>query len=74
MATSPREPVSAGSSLTSAWWRFPIYDPGPPWWFENVGEELQKQLALEQIQTMREHLQTQMKSLERQAEILSKKR
>jgi len=62
------------ANLTSAWWRIPIYDPGPPWWFESVGEEIQQQLILEQINTQKEVLQAHVNSLARQAELLSRKR
>jgi hypothetical protein len=72
MAGNPKESVAA--NLSSAWWRVPIYDPGPPWWFETVGEQIQQQLVLEQINTQKEILQAQLNSLTRQAELLSKKR
>jgi len=72
MAGSSKDTIAA--NLTSAWWRVPIYDPGPPWWFESVSEETQKQLILEQINTQKEVLQVHLASLTRQAEFLSKKR
>jgi hypothetical protein len=62
------------ASLTTAWWRIPIYDPGPPWWYDTVGGDVQQQLILEQINTQKEILQVQLNSLTRQAEILSRKR
>jgi hypothetical protein len=71
MAGNPKDSVTA--NLSSAWWRVPIYDPGPPWWFETVGEQIQQQLVLEQIDTQK-ILQVQLNSLTRQAELLSGKR
>jgi hypothetical protein len=72
MPGSSKDTIAA--NLTSAWWRVPIYDPGPPWWFESVGEETQRQLILEQINTQKAVLQVHLDSLTRQAEFLSKKR
>lgn len=72
MTTTPRE--TAVPQLSSAWWRIPWYDPGPPWWFNHLDQELQREIAAEQLNTMKEHLQTQVKSIERQVQILAKKR
>jgi hypothetical protein len=68
----PKDSVAA--NLSSAWWRIPIYDPGPPWWFESVAEQVQHELIVEQLNTQKAILQTYVDSLGRQADILSKRK
>ncbi|HTR15005.1 MAG TPA: hypothetical protein VMI72_17580 [Roseiarcus sp.] len=72
MASNPKD--AAAASLSAQWWRIPIYDPGPPWWFEAVDEQIKHQLILEQINAQKEILQAHLNSLNRQAEILARKR
>jgi hypothetical protein len=52
--------------------RFPIYDPGPPWWFDVVSKEVQLEVVASQLQLEKEILAAQAKALDRQIALLSR--
>jgi hypothetical protein len=54
--------------------RFPIYDPGPPWWFEVVSKEAQIEVVASQLQLEKEILGAQVKAIDRQIALLSRGR
>ena len=54
-------------------WRFPQYDPGPPWWFDVLGREQQVEVVVSHLQLEKEVLAAQVKAIDRQIAILSRK-
>ena len=50
--------------------RWPQYDPGPPWWFDVVSKEIQVELVLSQLQFEKEVLASQSKAIDRQIQAL----
>jgi hypothetical protein len=63
---------AAAASLGNLWWRYPIYDPAPPWLFQQFGEQVQRELMEEQLRTQQAVLQAVADSLGRQADIVAK--
>jgi hypothetical protein len=70
---NPKRSEELSEILTFGPWRFPQYDPGPPWWWDVVSKELQAELVLSQLQTEKEVLAAVSKALDRQIAILSRK-
>ncbi len=54
--------------------RFPIYDPGPPWWFDTLSKEVQVEVVTSQLQLEKEILAAQSKAIDRQLALLSRGR
>ncbi|HTU43797.1 MAG TPA: hypothetical protein VMF91_01955 [Bryobacteraceae bacterium] len=54
--------------------RFPIYDPGPPWWYDSVDEAVQHEFIIEQLTTARQILQVQIAAIDRQVALLSREK
>jgi hypothetical protein len=52
--------------------RFPIYDPGPPWWFDVVSKETQLEVIAIQLQFEKELLTAQSNALDRQIALLAR--
>lgn len=52
--------------------RFPIYDPGPPWWFDTVSKEVQLEVVAIQLQFEKEVLTAQSNALDRQIALLAR--
>jgi len=69
----PQQPQNLPDILHYGPWRFPQYDPGPPWWFDVLERAQQVEVVVSHLQLEKEVMAAQVKAIDRQIAILSRK-
>jgi hypothetical protein len=70
MPDEPKIPEIPGIFQYKPWWQ---PDPGPPWYWDVVGEEVQIELVASQLQLEKDILAARSAAIDRQLALLKKR-